>query len=100
MLHHFVPRLGFFRSLVKSSWVRIALPIWAFVATYDTFISEALPPSWSEKAPKLYGAIEMTSHLIPWYGWIIILLSMMVLALFEFAFRQKLRSEERRVGKE
>jgi hypothetical protein len=87
--------MGSFRERVISArkifgrpWVRLALTIWAFIAFYDTLVSQFFPEALAKKAPKIRELIAETSGWLPWWSWLIIFTAIIAVASFEYAVRK------------
>jgi hypothetical protein len=88
-------RLAVLRQIFNHRWVKVALGLWVWVATYDTFVSQVVPEDLAQKAPKLRGVIAMTSGWLPWWGWLLVLAALIVAASFEYAFRRAMEPRPR-----
>jgi hypothetical protein len=75
------------KQIGNRPWTAVALVIWAIISAWDTAVSELLPASWANKAPKVYGVIEMTSGWLPFWGWLLVGIAILSFASFEFAFQ-------------
>lgn len=80
------------RNVLDRRWVKIALGVWPFVASYDLLISQILPERWADKAPKVRDLIGETSGWLPFWAWLLILAAILVTALLEYSVR-KTRSD-------
>lgn len=67
---------------------QFALSLWAIIAAYDTALSQIIPASWVERFPKVRELITMTSGWLPFWGWLLILAAVLIVASFEYAFRR------------
>jgi hypothetical protein len=94
-------RLDVAKEVFRRRWFRNLLLIWAAISFWDTFVSEMLPEKIAANAPRVYKVIfwllEMTSGWIPWWGWLLVGMSMLVIGSIEFAFRVA-REEQLRRG--
>src|SRR5205807_2271402 len=52
------------RNIFDRRWVKLALSVWAFIAFYDTLVSQFFPEKLAQKAPKIRELISETS------GWL------------------------------
>jgi hypothetical protein len=93
MLHLLLHRLAFLRGVIRPLWVRVAVPAWGIVAFYDTLSSQLFTEWLTKHAPKLREIITMTSSFLPVWGWLLILAAILVIASFEYAYRQHMRTE-------
>lgn len=75
------------REIQKRLWVRVVFWIWAAIATYDTVLSQFVPEKYSTHLPKAWQVTVMTGDLLPWWGWLLILASILVVASLEYAAR-------------
>lgn len=80
-------RVVIVRRIWGHAWVRLALWVWAAIATYDTALSQIIPTSWGQHAPKIREFIAVTSGWLPFWGWLLILAAIVVTASLEYAFR-------------
>ena len=68
-------------------WFRAALAVWFFVSGYDTFsgaISQLLPTY--ELIP-LGSLLVGGAHLLPWWGWMLVLQGLLFASLVEYVIR-------------
>ena len=80
--------LSHFRTIQEKLWVKITIFVWSFWATYDLFFSQFIPESISKKAPKAWEVAIMMGNLLPFWGWLLILALILVIASFEYGIRQ------------
>jgi hypothetical protein len=78
-------RIKVARKVLDRRWVKIALGLWPILASYDLFVSQLLPEPWADRAPKMRDIIAETSGWLPWWGWVLILLGIVIAALLEYA---------------
>ena len=78
-------RMTVARKIWERPWVKLTLGIWSVLASYDLFVSQLLPKRWAEKAPKLRDLIAETSGWLPVWGWVLILMAILLVALLEYA---------------
>jgi len=81
----------FFIEFSQRLWVKIALGIWTFICTYDTFQSQFLSEETAKRFPKAWQVPAMTGDLLPFWGWVLILASILVAGSLEYAIRSKKR---------
>lgn len=74
------PHSGFVGQLLQPWWVKTATGAVGAVASYDATANQF---GWP-KIPKVWG---MTGSLLPWWGWLLVLQTVLVLALFEYVRR-------------
>lgn len=72
--------LTFARSIFGPLWVRVALPLWVLFSGYDTVSNQFDLP----KIPRVVGT---TGALFPWWGWLLILQAILIVALFDYVRR-------------
>jgi len=78
-------RIEVVRRVLDRRWVKIALGLWPVLASYDLFVSQLLPERWADRAPKMRDILAETSGWLPWWGWVLILMGILIVALFEYA---------------
>src|ERR1035437_2465984 len=88
------------RNVLDRRWVKIALGVWPFVASYDLLISQILPERWADKAPKVRDLIGETSGWLPFWAWLLILAAILVAAMLEYSVRKTRPDRNPNVGKE
>lgn len=74
------PQGRFVSELARPTYIRVAFFAWALVTGYDTLSSQLELPT----IRKLFG---MSGTLLPWWGWLLVLQAIIVLALFEYVRR-------------
>lgn len=80
----------YIKSLRKAEeriWVKSLLFIWSLAAIYDLLLSQFIPEELSKKAPKAWEVAEMTGHILPFWGWLLILAIIIIVALLEQVIR-------------
>jgi hypothetical protein len=87
----FSERAAVARAILDRKWVKIALGLWTFVASYDLLISQILPERWADKAPKVRDLVAETSGWLPLWGWLLVLAAIVVAATFEYSVRKMRR---------
>ena len=70
----------FLREILRPWWVRIAFLLTVAIPSYDGISNQF---DWP-KIPELLG---MTGSLLPWWGWLIVILAISVGALFDYVRR-------------
>lgn len=82
--------------MLRRPWARRVAFVWACLSAWDLVISQILPEHVAKDAPKLWQVtarlLNMTSGWIPWWGWLILGMALLVVCCVEFAFRS-LREE-------
>lgn len=81
-------RFGIARNIAQRRWVKVALLGWGLIAAYDTFVSQFVPESVSNRFPKIRELIAVTSGWLPWWGWLLCLAAIIAGACFEYAVRK------------
>ncbi len=81
----------FLKYLWKQVWFKILLPVWGISATYDLLLSQFVPETFSRKFPKICEVSIMTGCLLPFWGWLLILAVIIIIAAVEYAIQSKLQ---------
>lgn len=76
-----------FRKAENSTWVKWFLSIWTIAAIYDLLLSQFIPDEFSKTAPKAWQVAVMTGHILPIWGWLLILAVIVIVALLEQVIR-------------
>jgi hypothetical protein len=69
-------------------WVRILSPLILFIGAYDSVVTQLVPKEQAEKFPKIYSVVSMTTGFLPWWGWVLVLAAIFVIATVEYEVRQ------------
>lgn len=75
-------------SIFRPAWVKWAAGLWFLISTYDTIVAQFIPISWAQHAPNAYGILSVTSGYLPYWAWLLILATIVVIASLEYAFRR------------
>jgi hypothetical protein len=86
-MHRFDQYIALSRKIQQSWWVRWALGIWASIAIYDLLLSQYIPAEFSKKAPKAWEVALIAGGLLPWWGWLLILAAIVIVALVQYLVR-------------
>jgi len=71
---------------LRTKWL---LSVWLVVGVYDLACSQFLPSNISERMPNVWQMIEMTTGWLSPLGWTVALLGILVVAGFEFLYRNR-----------
>jgi hypothetical protein len=77
-----------FRAIRERWWFKVAGIVWVVLAAYDLVLSQFVPEHYAKKAPKAWEVV-LAGGLITWWGWLLILAAIMVVASLEYAVRLK-----------
>lgn len=67
----------------QRTWFKSLLFVWTLAAIYDLLLSQFIPEEYSRKAPKAWEVAAITGHMLPVWGWLLILASIIIVALLE-----------------
>ncbi len=81
-------RFLFGKVYFERGWVRVVLLFLTLVSLYDLFGAQLISKAQAEKMPRLFDLITRTTGWVPWFWWVIIILSVVIVALFEGDFRR------------
>jgi hypothetical protein len=84
-------RLATFHNFNKRLFNKpfiVLIGFWGFLETYDLVLSQLISDEFKSKFPNLFSIIQSLG--LPWYLWLIIFLSIITVALYEYAYRQNL----------
>jgi len=74
---------AWFEEISKRLWFKIAISVWAIICVYDTVLSQLIPDFIAKKLPKTWQVAIMTGDLLPWWGWLLVLALIVIVALVE-----------------
>ena len=87
-----MPRLSHLREIYREIqgrlWVRIALGAWALAGAYDLTLSQFVPEHYTRGLPKTWQLIDLIRSWIPWWGWLLLLTTILIIALLERDYRR------------
>jgi hypothetical protein len=79
--------LALFRELQNRPVTKALLFFWPVAAIYDLLLSQFIPEHFARKFPKAWEVALMTGNLLSWWGWLLVLAGILVIASFEYAIR-------------
>jgi len=74
-------------------WFRVVVGVWALTASYDTFSGVVSQLSPKTQIPALGPLLVGSSHLLPWWGWLLVLQTLIILSLAEYVVHHMERLE-------
>jgi hypothetical protein len=84
-------RLDLAKDMLERPWFRGVLLLWGAIGIWDTALSQLVPDKISKDAPRVYQIaiwlLNMTGGWLPFWGWLLIGASLLVVGTLEFAFR-------------
>lgn len=85
-------RWNVIRSLIWRRWKAAILVIWGLIGTYDLIVSQLVPPDVAEEMPRIWDALALLPSIgLPWYVWVIGMLVLLLIFVFEALFRENRR---------
>jgi len=81
-----ISRYEVFRLFIWRRWKALILALYGFISIYDIFLSQLVPQSWTEGLQRVIDIVMDPG--IPWYWWVIGLLLVLMLLLFEGAYTE------------
>jgi hypothetical protein len=86
MLIGLLGRIRYLRIVAATLIGKFLLPPWAVLGALDLTLSQVVPKKYSEKVPKLYEVVEMTTGWLPWHFWAISGAVLVALAALEAGY--------------
>jgi hypothetical protein len=80
-------RLEFLGDLRKHRIARWLFLFWAISGAYDLCASQFIPTEWSQKWPKIYQLVAMTTGWLSVEGWMLIGAAILVVFAVEYAWQ-------------
>lgn len=77
-------RLSTLQEMLKPTVVRVGGGALLFLGSYDVLCNQLGLPPLKDLISKVAPFVGMTGSLMPWWGWLLILQSLFVYALFEY----------------
>ena len=61
------------RTIWRRPWAKRVVTAWSLLGAYDLLLSQIIPTSWAENAPKIRDFIYITSGWFPYWWWLLVL---------------------------
>jgi hypothetical protein len=95
-MHH---QLSIFAAIFQSRWRKYVALFIAGASLWDLLGAQFLPPSWSQKLPRVYDVIMKTSGFLAWWQWLLIMQAVVAWFAIDFCIKwvQKDRTDYERI---
>lgn len=77
-----------FRQVFSSPLAKAVISAWAILGVYDQLVSQILPDDMAENMPRAWKFIDMTTGLLSWQTWLLILAGLITFVSLEYTFRR------------